>query len=113
MALELEVEVLPEDPLEPLDAPLCLIYIAVHDVLWDLSPEAGGGDDDPLVVLLQQFLIYTGAIVVAVYPGTRDHLDEVLVAREVLGQQDEVPATIIYRLGGTIGVGDVGLLAEA
>ena len=113
MALELEVEVLPEDPLEPLDAPLCLLYIAVHDMLWDLPPEAGGGGDDPLVVLLQQLLIYTGAVVVSVYPGTGDHLDEVLVAREVLGQQNEVPATIIYRLGGAIGVGDVGLLAEA
>ena len=65
------------------------------------------------MVLLQQLLVDTGAIVVAIDPGAGDHLDEVLVAREVLGQQDEVPATIIYRLGGAIGVGDVGLLAEA
>ena len=41
MALQLKVEVITEDPLEPLDALLRLINIAIHDVLGDLPTEAG------------------------------------------------------------------------
>ena len=65
------------------------------------------------MVLLQQLLVDAGAVVVAIDPGAGDHLDEVLVAGKVLGQQDEVPAAVVYGLGGAIGVGDVGLLLEA
>ena len=68
MALQLEVEVITEDPLEPLDALLRLIDIAVHNVLGDLSTEAGRGGDDALMVRLQQLLVDTGAVVVAVDP---------------------------------------------
>ena len=50
VTLELQVEVLPEDALEPLDALLRLIDVAVHNVLRYLSTEASRGDDDALVV---------------------------------------------------------------
>ena len=54
-------------------------------MLWDLSAEAGRGSDDPLMVLLEELLVDARAIVVAIDPGARDHLDEVLVAGEILG----------------------------
>ena len=50
VTLELQVEVLSEDTLEPLDALLRLIDVAVHNVLRYLSTEASRGGDDPLVV---------------------------------------------------------------
>ena len=50
MSLQLEVEVLAEDALEPLDALLRLIDVAVHNVLRYLPTEASRGDDDALVV---------------------------------------------------------------
>ena len=50
MTLELQVEVLPEDPLKPLDALLRLIDVAIHNVLGYLSTEASRGGDDPLVI---------------------------------------------------------------
>ena len=88
MALQLEVEVIAEEPLEPLDALLRLVDIAVHDVLGDLPTEAGRGGNDALMVRLQQLLVDTWAVVVAVDPRARDHLDEVLVARDILRQED-------------------------
>ena len=96
VTLQLQVEVLPEDPLKPLDATLCLLDIPIKDVLGDLPAEASRGYDDALMVLLQQLLVDAGAVVVAIDPGARDHLDEVLVAGEVLSQQDEVPTAVVY-----------------
>ena len=40
VTLQLQVEVLPEDPLKPLDAPLGLLDVPIKDVLRDLSAEA-------------------------------------------------------------------------
>ena len=68
VTLQLKVEVITEEPLEPLDALLRLVDIAIHDVLGDLSTEAGRGGDDALMVRLQQLLVDTWAVVVAVDP---------------------------------------------
>ena len=68
VTLQLKVEVITEDPLEPLDTFFRLIDIAVHDVLWDLPTEAGRGGNDALMMRLQQLLVDTWAVVVAVDP---------------------------------------------
>ena len=92
VALQLEVEIFAEEPLEPQQRLLGLVLLTGHDQLRDLAPEASRGDDQPLVIALQKLLVDPRIAIKALRPGQRNELDEVLVAREILSQDQEVPA---------------------
>ena len=92
VALQLEVEIFAEESLEPQQRLLGLVLLTGHDQLRDLTPEASRGDDQPLVIAFQKLLIDPRIAIKALRPSQRNELDEVLVAREILSQDQEMPA---------------------
>ena len=90
VAHDFQVIVLAEKVFVPQGSGFCPFEVACHDFLVNLAAKAGGGDYQPLVVLFQQFLVDTGAVIITVHVGSGGQLHEVLVTGEVLGKQDEV-----------------------
>ena len=94
VALQFQVVIVTKHALEPLDGLTCLGHLAAHDELRHLASQTGRAADDTLVVLLQFAMVGSGMIVHALGPGVGDDFDEVLVALQVLGQQNQVVAVI-------------------
>ena len=69
MSLYLKIIVVAEDALEPERGILGFLVLAVGDVARHLAGETRGGDNQPLVVLLQQFTVDAGLVVLAVDPA--------------------------------------------
>ena len=69
MSLYLKIIVVAEDAFEPERGILGFLVFAVGDVARRLSGETRGGDNQPLVVLLQQFTVDAGLVVLAVDPA--------------------------------------------
>ena len=69
MPLYLKIIVIAENALEPERGILGFLVFAVGDVARHLSGETRGGDNQPLVVLLQQFTVDAGLVVLAVDPA--------------------------------------------
>ena len=112
--LEFEVVVVAEEVLVPADRLLGLFEVVGGDGAGHLPGQAGRAADQPLVVLLNLGAVRTRTHVEALGPGLRDDLDQVVVALEVLGQQDQVvtalvglPLLVVERAAG-----DVDLAAD-
>ena len=71
-----------------------------------MTTETAGGRDEPVVVLLEQLPVDLRLVVVALEEREARQLDEVLVARLVLGQQGQVVVELLAALGVTAGVVD-------
>ena len=95
VALQLDVVVVAPYIMEPLDCFFGSGQIAPVYLLGHFSADAGRADDEAFVVLLQVAVVGAGTHVEAIDPRTRDELDEIVVAREVLGKHDEVPARLV------------------
>ena len=93
--LQFEVIVFAEDVLEPLDHALSLLDIVVHDSLRHFAAQARRAADQPLVVLFDQLLVDTRLVIESLGKRVGDHLAEVVIAFEVLGQQDQVVAGLL------------------
>ena len=113
VALQLQIVVVAEHALEPLDRLTRLIHLTAHDHLRHLAAQAGRAADDPLMVLLQLTVVGPGVIVHALGPRVRHDLDKVLVPLQVLGQQDQVIAVVslVDAVMARV-VGDIHLAAE-
>ena len=94
VTLQLEVVVVAPDVVEPFDGLLCSCYVAVLYLPWHFATDAGGADDKAFVEQLKVFMVGAGSHVEAVDPGARDELDEIVIAFQVLGQHDKVPARL-------------------
>ena len=95
MALQLDVVVVAPNVVEPFDGLFCSSHIASGNLLWQFAANAGRADDEAFVELLQVFVVGSGLHVEAVHPSSGNKFDEVVIARQVLGQYDEVPARLV------------------
>ena len=95
VALQLEVVVVAPDVVEPSDGLFGACQVAACYLPGHFAADAGGADDESLVELGQVLVVGARPHVEAVDPRARDELDEVVVAGQVLGQHDEVPARLV------------------
>ena len=113
MVLDLDVEVVAKDVFEGLRPPAGATEVAIEDALGNDALDAGALADDALVILLEHVERGARAVVHHLVAGGLGHaLYEVVVARLVLGEKDEVVAAL---LGATLDavIGDeVGLAAK-
>ena len=96
VTLQLEVIVVTPNVVEPLDGFFCSGKVAVRYFLWHFATDAGRADDEAFVELLQVLVVSTGSPVKAVHPRARDELDEVVIALEVLGENDKMPTRLDF-----------------
>ena len=96
MALQLQVVVVAKHAVIPLHGLTCSGHVAIQYLLGHLAGNAGRAHDESLVIALQVFAVGTRTHVVAVHPRAAYQLDQVLVARVVLGQHDEVVAALVF-----------------
>ena len=105
--------VVPEEVLVPLRHALGLVHAADVDGGRHLAGDAGGGAHDPLVVLLEEAVVDAGVVVEAVDVRLGDEAHEVVVAREVLREQDQMVALLGLVARGVVAGGrDVRLASE-
>ena len=90
-----------------------LVHVAGLDGPRHLARDAGRKADEPLGILAQQGLVHARLVVEALQKALGHQLDEVVIARVVLGQQDKVVpfAGQFGRLVEMV-VADVDLAAE-
>jgi hypothetical protein len=115
VVLDLDVEVVAEDAVEPAGQLRRLVDLVLEDVLAELARGAAGQADQALLVRFEQLLVDARDVVVALQEGDGGHLDEVLEAGAVAGQQGEVVAGVAAAAGLAVGAlagGDVRLVAD-
>ena len=95
MELQLQVIVVPEDALEPAHDLFSLLHVVAHDGLGNFAAQTCRAADQSFVVLFQQFLVDTGLVIESFGKGVGDDLAEIVVTREVLGQQNQVIARLL------------------
>ena len=108
VALDLQVVVVPEDLHVLPRRGLGLVHPLLLDQVGHLSGDACGHADKPLAVLPQELLVDARIVVEALGVPLGDELDQVLPARRVLGQQDEVVGAV----GQAAGPGAVVAVAD-
>ncbi len=108
--LQLEEEVIrAEDVVIPRQAFARLVDIAFVNQLRNLARHTGGRADQPFRMGGEIFMIDAGMIVKTFQLGRRGDLEQVVVARLVLGKQQEVVGAFVARLAGVhIARGEVG-----
>ena len=102
--LNFQVKVVAKDTLIPTGHLPCHLRSTLQNRLGDLAPQAGGGDDQPLAVLLQQLFVDAGPrenppAPHALQVADAGELDQIAVARDVLGQHHQVIAPFFFGLG--------------
>ena len=90
-----------------------LVHVAGLDGARHFARDAGRKADEPLGILAQQRLVHARLVMEALQKALGHQLDEVVIARLVLGQQDEMvaPAGQLGRLVEMV-MADVDLAAE-
>ena len=116
VALQLDVVVVAPHAVEPLHRLLSALQVAGDDLLGHFAADTGRADDQPFAVLLQRLVVGAGAHVVAFRPAPRHQLHQVVIARLVLGQHDEVPSALVrlalFQVFGIASSGHIHLAAE-
>ena len=74
------------------------VIVVLMQILRDPSCEAGRKADKALVVLPQKVHVHARAVVEAVDEAARDHIDEILIARHILAQQDQMIGLAVERI---------------
>ncbi len=111
--LDLYVEVVAKDVLEGLRPPAGAVEVAVEDALGNDALDAGALADDALVVLLEHVERGAGTVVHHLVAGGLGHaLDQVVVARLVLGEKDQVVAALLGAALDAVVGDEVGLAAK-
>ena len=93
--LQLDVIVVAPNVMEPLDGFFCALDVAVLDLLGNFATNTSGADDEAFVELLQILMVGTRSHIEAIDPGARDEFDEVVIARQILGENNEMPAGLV------------------
>ena len=93
--LQLQVIVVAEDLLVPLDRLIGLFEVVRRNGARNLAGQTGRTADQALVVFLDLRTVGSRTHVETVGPRFRNDLDEVVVTLEVLGQQDQVVAALV------------------
>ena len=84
VVLYLDVKVLAEQRLEPLDVPVRLLVLVGQKRLRNDAGQTRGQTDQPLGVLFEQFEVDARLVIQSLGVRQRHHLDEILVPRLVL-----------------------------
>ena len=109
----LQVVVVPEEVLVPLRHALRLVHAVHVDGARHLARDAGGGADQSLMVFLKQRVVDARVVVEAVDVRLGDEAHEVVVAGEVLREEDQVVAPLVLVARRVVARGgDVRLAAE-
>src|SRR6185437_1984929 len=101
--LDFEIVAVAKDTLVPLCSLTRAFVLALFHRVAYLTTHTGAQHDQSFVILLEQIMVYSGEVIVAIEisGGTQPH--EILVTLVIHGQQDEVIALFIF-LGVFIGV---------
>src|SRR5262249_46707882 len=94
VVLDFDVEVRPKEPGEPLSEFRRLIGLILEDELTELARRTAAQTDQAVLVALQQFLVDPRDVVIALQVSGGGHLDQVLEAGRVLGQERQVVARV-------------------
>ena len=95
MSLDFKIIILPKKVLEPLYCFLCTFKVAVHDFLRHLARETGRTANHTLMVLLQKAVVNARIIIETLRVGDGTQFAKAMVAHLVLGQQNQVPASVL------------------
>ena len=95
MALKFQIVVVAKHPVIPLDSLAGTSNVTIQNLLGHLAGDTCRADNESFVKLLQVLTVCTGAHIIAIHPRTAYQLNEVLIAFIVLGQHDEVVATLV------------------
>ena len=107
---DLEVVVVAEDPLVPADGFVKGGFVACDDGSRHFAGHAGGGADESFVVFFNNLAGDSRAVVHALDVGGGDYLDEVVVALEVLREEDKVEVALL--LAPVVPFGHIDLTAD-
>ena len=109
----LQIVVVAEEVLVPLRDALRLVHAVRVDGARHLAGDAGGGANQALMVLFEQVVVDARVVVEAVDVGFGDEAHEVVVAGEVLREEDQVVAAFVLVARRVVARGgDVRLAAE-
>ena len=111
----LQIVILAEDALVPLNRLVGSVHIPRHNAARNLAGDAGGRADEPFVVFLDHLVAHARlAVIHSLDVAGGDYLHQVLVALIVLGQQDEVVVFAVLAIFEVMVVmlGYVGLAAQ-
>ena len=95
MTLQLDVVVVAECVLEPFDLSLGLFDFSGLYQSRYFAAKTGRAHDEPLAVVVESFLVGSRMRVEAFGPCLRHYLDEVVIARFVFREHDEVTARVL------------------
>ena len=113
VALQLQVIIVTKHVLEPLDGLSRLVHLTIHDQLGNFTAQARRAADDAFMVFLQLAVVGSGMGIKALGPAVGDNFNEVLVALQILGQQNQVATDIaLVDVLMAVLVGDIDLTAE-
>ena len=113
VALQFQVIIITKHILEPLNGLTRLVHLTIHDQLGNLTAQARRAADDAFMVFLQLAVVGSGMGIKALGPAVGDNFNEVLVALQILGQQDQVATDIaLVDVLMAVLVGDIDLTAE-
>ena len=91
LVLDLQEKIPATEDLEVrLGGPLGTVSVIPQEAGGDLPSQTGGSADQPFRVLGQELPVDPRLVVETVQVGTRDKLEEVLIAGPVLGEEDQV-----------------------
>ena len=107
---DLEVVILPEHPLVPLDGLVCGFHVSGEDGARHFPGHAGRRTDQVFMVAFNDLVTYSRAVVHALDVGRGDDLHQVPVAVVVLGQEDEMVVPLF--LDPVVALGHVDLAAD-
>ena len=107
VALKFEIVVFAESFLEPHDGFLGALEVAGEDLSWNFSTQAGRRNDESFFELLKIGFVGARFHVEAVNPRAADELNQIVIARFVLGQDHKVPPAAVF-FGFLVGFGTTG-----
>ena len=107
VALKFEIVVFAESFLEPHDGFLGTLEVAGEDLSWNFSTQTGRRNDESFFELLKIGFVGAWFHVETVDPRAADELNQIVIARFVLGQDHKVPPAAVF-FGFLVGFGTTG-----
>ena len=77
----------------PFDRGTRSFNITLEDLCRHFTSDTGRTDNQSFMIFLQLLMIRSRTVIEAIHPGVTDKLDQVLIAKFVLGQHNQVIAT--------------------
>jgi hypothetical protein len=96
VVLEFEIKIFrPERLLEPIHRIARLRYLILHDCLRNFAGKTAGQRDQPVLALRENFFVNARLVIIALQMCRSRELDEILVARLIFREQDEVVVNVL------------------